>query len=59
MTNAEKYKEIFGLEPEIESCPVYDCIHCPMYNDKPGEYYCRKNTGQNWWDGEYKGGDEK
>lgn len=50
MTNKEKYKEIFGFEPDTDNCPTIYCSNCPCHTD--GSYYC---NGE-WWEEEYKGG---
>ncbi len=47
MTNAEKFEEIFGLEPDTTQCPIEDCSKCPLYDE---EYYCTET----WWESEYK-----
>ncbi len=49
MTNAEKYKEVFGFEPDIKSCPTDNCNVCPLANQK----YCTENKSD-WWNSEYK-----
>ena len=49
MTNAEKYKEVFGFEPEINSCPTHICEDCPLATHK----YCSKSK-PDWWNNEYK-----
>lgn len=45
ITNAEKYKEVFGFEPEKTMCPTPDCGKCP--NRKYG-FSCRGEL--KWWD---------
>lgn len=47
MTNAEKYKEVFGFEPEREICPTAYCKNCPVDGQDCGKDY-------KWWDEEYK-----
>ena len=49
MTNAQKFKEIFGLEPDIYSCP----LRCP---DGTCEFEEQDlcHTLSNWWSLEYK-----
>lgn len=57
MTNAEKYKEIFGFEPDTTSCPTEECGNCPLR-------HCTKMSEETgiktsllikaWWSGEYK-----
>ena len=46
MTNAEKYKEVFGLLPDKESCPTECCEFCPAHKEE-----CLCNC--KWWDEEY------
>lgn len=48
MTNAEKYKEIFGMEVDPDMCPTKDCSNCPCCKD------CHTNS--TFWKEEYKGG---
>ena len=48
MTNAEKYKEVFGFFPEMEGCPTKNFSECPAYENNP---FCERN----WWLEEYKG----
>lgn len=47
MTNAEKYKEIFGFPPDKGSCPTESCENCPGHLI---ESLCTCK----WWDDEYK-----
>lgn len=47
MTNAEKYKEVFGLTPDKGSCPTELCEDCPGHVE---ECICTCK----WWDEEYK-----
>lgn len=49
MTNAEKYKEVFGFPPDEGKCPTESCDFCPCNFN--GEFYCKMH---NWWDEEYK-----
>lgn len=54
MTNAEKYKEVFGMEPDIDSCPTLVCDNCPLLSWKPKcDIHCFE-----WWNSEY-GGEKK
>ena len=54
MTNAEKYKEVFGFENP--NCPTWNCPSCPVFNE------CFKTHSQSdalslstkWWNSEYK-----
>lgn len=55
MTNAEKFEEVFGFEPDTFRCPTYGCDKCPISN------VCNNNTKdfhysdrQKWWYSEYK-----
>lgn len=52
MTNAEKYKEVFGFEVDKSSCPTKLCKNCPLsdYKDEP----CRAGYSYHWWDSEYE-----
>ena len=50
MTNAEKYKEVFGFEPERKlDCICSDCTKCPIDAN-----YCDKYLVFEWWNSEYK-----
>lgn len=47
MTNAEKYKEVFGFFPDLDCCPTKLCSLCPAYENQP-------NCESKWWLEEYK-----
>jgi hypothetical protein len=47
MTNAEKYKEVFGMEVDTDMCPTRNCPECPC-NLKN----CHTET--TFWNSEYK-----
>ena len=47
MTNEEKYKEIFGMDPDLV-CPTLLCSECPLQGDKPSCF------ALDWWESEYK-----
>ena len=51
MTNAEKFKEVFGFEPLFDSCiaPVKVCEH---HSDS--HFSCEDCTFDKWWSKEYK-----
>ena len=51
MTNAEKYKEVFGFPPDRGNCPAEECKICPI-NCSAG-FGCENIL--KWWDKEYKG----
>ena len=53
MTNAEKYKEIFGFEPDKGSCPTRLCKRCPLSPDSKSP--CPAGYPYHWWELEYKG----
>lgn len=46
MTNAEKYKEVFGFPLSKSFCPAEKCEICPM---EAATCDCEK-----WWNAEYK-----
>lgn len=56
MTNAEKFKEVFGYEPR-KTMHIFDCDSCPhvddcaYYADNDENHEC---TVSYWWDEEYK-----
>lgn len=47
MTNAEKYKEVFGFPPDKASCPAETCDICPGHVEE-----CLCNC--KFWEDEYK-----
>lgn len=51
MTNAEKYKEIFGFEPDMSACPTNKCINCPHSG---ANSICLEPEGTSWWEEDYK-----
>ena len=55
MTNAEKYKEIFGMYVDPSNCPSSDCIDCPCAQiNELGDLSCFGATTYEWWNKEYK-----
>jgi len=52
MTNAEKYKEVFGFPPDTGNCPAEDCSVCPCSQMKIKEIY--ECMTYDWWNKEYK-----
>lgn len=44
MTNAEKFKEIFGFEPDKKAC---------VAPEKICDQYCPDCVFNDWWDHEY------
>ena len=57
MTNAEKYEEIFGYEPDKGMCPARLCKDCPLSPD--GRTTCPAGYPYSWWTSEYKGGENE
>ena len=56
MTNAEKYKEVFGMPADISNCPTADCTICPCGQiNARGELSCIGASTYVWWNKEYKG----
>lgn len=52
MTNAEKFKEDWGFEPNVTHCPKIgreSCMVCP-YAGK-----CFEECASDWWNSEYQG----
>lgn len=47
MTNAEKFKEVFGHMP----CSLTECNDCPFLDTTNGERVCNE---EEYWDSEYK-----
>lgn len=59
MTNAEKYAEVFGLNPDTSNCPTDDCNVCPCAVKDPdikGGIACMASRCHVWWNSEYKEG---
>lgn len=55
MTNAEKYKEVFGMEVDPGSCPARECEKCPCGKmSKSGDVDCVGGATYEWWKKEYK-----
>lgn len=53
MTNAEKFKEVFGAIPTTVHCPILyreDCKKCKGYRNR-NSFDCRSSD---WWNSEYK-----
>ena len=47
MTNAEKFEEVFGFEPDPNSCVMYTgCFNC--------KYADRNSCTYDFWDEEYQ-----
>ena len=57
MTNAEKYKEVFGFPPDLDTCPT-ECKFCPI---RQQGINCIQSIGScgNWWNSEYKESEEE
>ena len=55
MTNAEKYKEVFGMEVDPSMCPSTTCDVCPCCSkDSEGNVACVSIRTYEWWSKEYK-----
>ena len=54
MTNAEKYKEVFGMEVDPSSCPTKECIDCPCHPRENEPDFCLTSNTYKWWDMEYE-----
>lgn len=55
MTNAEKYKEVFGMEVDPSMCPTTDCEVCPCgMKNNLGDISCIAECTYKWWKKEYK-----
>jgi hypothetical protein len=50
MTNAEKYKEVFGFEHP--DCPTWLCPSCPVFNTCSVKNL--PDLASDWWNSEYK-----
>lgn len=61
MTNAEKYEEVFGMQPDKSNCPTSDCKICPCANVFENEngisVECRAAQTYEWWNQKYKEND--
>lgn len=51
MTNAEKYREVFGIIPDPELCPAKNCDECPCGVDSNG--LCISSPAE-FWNSEWK-----
>lgn len=54
MTNAEKFKEVFGFYPDVDSCVMINpCCTCKYedFND------LQSDCANKFWNDEYKGND--
>lgn len=55
MTNAEKYKEVFGVDADTSACPTKECTNCPCaLIDIFGNVSCEAASTYDWWNAEYK-----
>lgn len=55
MTNAEKYKEIFGMDVDLSNCPTKECEDCPCARiNEFDEISCFGASTYEWWSKEYK-----
>lgn len=54
MTNAEKYKEVFGIEADRNACPTKECSECPYRKDNDDVFPSCFYGCSEWWDSEYK-----
>ena len=55
MTNAEKYKEVFGMPVPFGICPTQFCNDCPcLIEDSNGYIPCGGTRTYEWWNKEYK-----
>lgn len=55
MTNAEKYKEVFGMEVDPSMCPTTTCDVCPCaMKNNLGDISCTGGCTYEWWKKEYK-----
>lgn len=50
MTNAEKYKEVFGFEHP--DCPTWHCPSCPIFKECLEHHF--SEIAHQWWNSEYK-----
>ena len=55
MTNAEKYKEVFGMEVDPSTCPTKECEDCPcaLMNHINSDVLCTGGSSYEWWNREY------
>ena len=57
MTNAEKYKEVFGFYPSFTDCICNDdCEKCPIGKGNLDYLSCTDESKVDWWNSEYVGG---
>lgn len=56
MKNIEKFKEVFGFEPEVVNCLSDKCSMCPL-KSRGREYACYAKNRIDWWYSEYDNGE--
>ena len=56
MTNAEKYKEVFGFEHP--DCHTWNCPSCPVFKEC-SEHHFSEIAYIKWWNSEYKEGNKE
>jgi hypothetical protein len=49
MTNAEKFKEVFGFYPDVDACVMIEPCPCCKYDD-----CISPDCANNFWNDEYK-----
>mgnify|MGYP003291452041 CR=1 FL=1 len=55
MTNAEKYKEVFGMEVDPSNCPTKECEDCPCaMTNTIKDFCCTGGSTYEWWNSCYK-----
>lgn len=54
MTNAEKYKEVFGFYPSFTDCVCEMCEKCPIDNGNLDYLSCVDEHKIDYWNSEYK-----
>ena len=53
MTNAEKFKEVFGFNPDVKACVMPHTV-CTYANENSEISSCAKCDLRNWFSKEYK-----
>lgn len=61
MTNKDKFKEVFGIEPDTGHCVIASCSVCGKGSQKlkfdSGYAWGYCHNAEKWWNKEYKEND--
>ena len=55
MTKLEKFKEVFGFEPDVDNSNILPCgRQCPYYNDNYAMGCRCDSNALDWWYSDYE-----